>query len=72
MSKILVSLFAQFVQGDIKGGAHAHAFRTATIRSAIEQMFKGNYSTITEASTLTEGKAKRRGPTMPGSPRSGL
>lgn len=59
MSKILVSLFAQFVQGDIKGGAHAHAFRTATIRSAIEQMFKGNYSTITEASTLTEGKAKK-------------
>lgn len=56
---VLVSLFAQFVQGDIKGGAHAHAYRTATIRSAIEQMFKGNYSPITEASALTEGKAKK-------------
>jgi hypothetical protein len=55
----LVSLFAQFVQGDIKGGVHAHAFRTATIRSAVEQMFKGNYSPITEAATLTEGKAKK-------------
>lgn len=56
---VLVSLFAQFVQGDIKGGEHAHAYRTATIRSAIEQMFKGNYSPITEAAALTEGKAKK-------------
>ncbi len=56
---VLVSLFAQFVQGDIKGGTHAHAYRTATIRNALEQMFKGNYSPITEASSLTEGKAKK-------------
>jgi hypothetical protein len=54
-----VSLFAQFVQGDIKGGAHAQAFRTTTIRNAVEQMFKGNYSPITEAAALTEGKAKK-------------
>lgn len=55
----IVSLFAQFVQGDIKGGAHAHAFRMATIRTAVEQMFKGNYSPIAEAAALTEGKAKK-------------
>lgn len=58
-AKPLVSVFAQFVQGDIKGGAAAHAFRTATLRTAIEQLFKGNYSPITEAATLTEGKAKK-------------
>lgn len=57
--KALVSMFARFVQGDIKGGAHAHAFRVETIRNAIEQMFKGNYSPINEASALTEGKAKK-------------
>lgn len=56
---ILGSLFAQFVNGDIKGGTHAHAYRVATIRNAIEQMFKGNYSHITEAAALTEGKAKK-------------
>lgn len=56
---ILVSLFAQFVNGDIKGGQHAHAYRVATIQNAIEQMFKGNYSPITEAAALTEGKAKK-------------
>lgn len=58
-AKVLVSMFARFVQGDIKGGAHAHAFRVETIRNAIEQMFKGNYSPINEASALTEGKAKK-------------
>lgn len=56
---VLVSLFAQFVQGDIKGGTHAHAYRVATIRSAVEQLFKGNYSPINEAKALTEGKAKK-------------
>jgi len=55
----VVSIFAQFVQGDIKGGAHAHAFRISTMRAAFEQMFKGNYSPITEAAALTEGKAKK-------------
>lgn len=58
-SKPLVSSFAQFVQGDIKGGAHAHAYRISIIRLAIEQAFKGNYTPIGEASTLTEGKAKK-------------
>lgn len=55
----LVSTLARFVQGDIKGGEHAHAYRTEVIRTAIEQMFKGNYSPITEAAALTEGKAKK-------------
>lgn len=55
----LVSSLAQFVQGDIKGGAHAHAYRVSVIRSAIEQAFKGNYTPITEAATLTAGKAKK-------------
>lgn len=54
-----VSTFARFVLGDIKGGEHAKAYRMETIRAAIEQMFKGNYSPITEAATLTEGKAKK-------------
>lgn len=57
--KVLVSAFARFVQGDIKGGADAHAFRIETIRNAVEQMFKGNYDPINEAATLTEGKAKK-------------
>jgi len=55
----LVSSFARFVQGDIKGGAHAHAYRVEVMTTAIEQAFKGNYSPITEALTLTEGKAKK-------------
>lgn len=58
-TKVAVSTFARFVLGDIKGGEHAKAYRTDTIRAAIEQMFKGNYSPITEAATLTEGKAKK-------------
>ncbi len=57
--KQLISLLAQFVQGDIKGGEHATAFRVTTITTAIEQMLKGNYSPIMEAATLTEGKAKK-------------
>jgi hypothetical protein len=63
MSKLapvaLVSTLARFVQGDIKGGTHAHAYRMDTMRAAIEQAFKGNYSPITEAAALTEGKAKK-------------
>jgi hypothetical protein len=55
----LVSSLARFVQGDIKGGEFAIAFRKETIRSALEQMFKGNYSPITEAAALTDGKAKK-------------
>lgn len=58
-AKTLVSSLARFVQGDIKGGEHAHSFRKETITHAIEQMFKGNYSPITEAASLTEGKAKK-------------
>lgn len=54
-----VSSFARFVQGDIKGGEHAHAYRKEVIANAIEQAFKGNYSPITEAQSLTEGKAKK-------------
>lgn len=59
IAKTLVSSFARFVQGDIKGGEHAHAYRKEIIASAIEQAYKGNYSPITEAQTLTEGKAKK-------------
>lgn len=55
----LVSSFARFVAGDIKGGAAAHAYRVEVIRSALEQMFKGNYQDIREASTLTIGKSKK-------------
>lgn len=55
----LVSSLARFVIGDIKGGEHAVNFRKETIRTALEQMFKGNYSPITEAAALTEGKAKK-------------
>lgn len=54
-----VSAFARYVAGDIKGGAIAHAFRVETIRAALEQMFKGNYSPITEASALADGKVKK-------------
>ncbi len=55
----LVSSLARFVIGDIKGGQHAIAFRTETIRNALEQMFKGNYSPITEAATLSNGRVKK-------------
>jgi hypothetical protein len=55
----LVSSFARFVLGDIKGGDAAHAYRKEIITTAIEQAYKGNYSPITEAMTLTEGKAKK-------------
>jgi hypothetical protein len=55
----LVSSFARFVLGDIKGGDAAHAYRKEIIATAIEQAYKGNYSPITEAATLTEGKAKK-------------
>lgn len=55
----LVSSFARFVAGDIKGGAAAHAYRVEIIRSALEQMFKGNYQDIREAATLTVGKSKK-------------
>lgn len=59
IAKVLVSSFARFVQGDIKGGDAAHAYRKEIIANAVEQAFKGNYSPITEAQTLTEGKAKK-------------
>lgn len=55
----IVSSLGLFVNGDIKGGAHAHAFRQSTIRLALEQVFKGNYSPMTEAMTLATGKAKK-------------
>jgi hypothetical protein len=55
----LVSSFARFVLGDIKGGDAAHAYRKEVMATAIEQAYKGNYSPITEAMTLTEGKAKK-------------
>ncbi len=54
-----ISTLARFVIGDIKGGAAAHAFRTDTIRTAIEQLFKGNYEPVNEATPLTAGKAKK-------------
>lgn len=56
---VLVSLFARFVAGDIKGGTAAHAYRIEIIRGALEQMFKGNYQDIREASTLAQGKSKK-------------
>jgi hypothetical protein len=55
----LISSLARFVIGDIRGGEYAITFRKETIRAALEQMFKGNYSPITEAATLTDGKAKK-------------
>lgn len=54
-----VHALARFVQGDIKGGAHAHAFRVDTIAIAIEQAYKGNADAMTEASALADGKAKK-------------
>jgi hypothetical protein len=57
--KVLVSSLARFVNGDIKGGAAAHAYRKEIITTAVEQAFKGNYSPITEAKGLTEGTAKK-------------
>lgn len=53
------SSFAQFVQGDIKGGAYAAAYRIATVNLAIEQSLKGNYSPMHEAIKLCEGKVKK-------------
>lgn len=54
-----VHALARFVQGDIKGGAHAHAYRIDTIRTAIEQAYKGNTDAINEAAALSDGKAKK-------------
>lgn len=54
-----VHALARFVQGDIKGGAHAHAFRIDTIRTAIEQAYKGNTDALAEAAALSDGKAKK-------------
>ena len=54
-----LSALALFVNGDIKGGAHAHAFRVATMRNAIEQALKGNADPMKEAAALADGKAKK-------------
>lgn len=54
-----VHALARFVQGDIKGGAHAHAYRIDTIRTAIEQAYKGNTDALAEAAALSDGKAKK-------------
>lgn len=54
-----VHALARFVQGDIKGGVHAHAYRIDTIRTAIEQAYKGNTDALAEAAALSDGKAKK-------------
>lgn len=55
----LVSAFARFTLADIKGGEAAHAFRLSQVALAVEQALKGNFDPMREASTLTEGKAKK-------------
>ncbi len=56
-----VSAFASFVAGDIKGGAQAHAYRVAMVRTAIQQGYQGNYSPLTEALALCVGKSAKAG-----------
>lgn len=55
----LISQFAQFTVGDIKGGAYAQSYRITAISNALEQLFKGNYEPIREAAAHTEGKSKK-------------
>jgi hypothetical protein len=55
----LVSQFAQFTVGDIKGGAYAQSYRITVITQALEQLFKGNYEPIKEAAAHCEGKSKK-------------